>query len=93
MVKRKTGPVVAGLELTLDALDLADVDKALIALARGLAAAVDADPCPVCGAGQNAALWREYRAALQALTEAGSGDADDDTRDFLIKIQTPRVRP
>jgi len=48
-----------------------------------LAAAVDAAP-------ENAALWREYRAAVTVLMEAGAdGDADDDTKAFLLAIRTP----
>jgi len=65
---------------------LGEGDEALMALARGLAAAVDAAP-------ENAALWREYRAAVVALSEAGAdGDADDDTQAFLLSIRTP-MRP
>lgn len=83
----------AGLERTLRALkpNLTPQHEALVALARTLATAVDSDPCADCGAGQNAALWKEYRAALMALTEAGTGDdVDDDTKDWLVKISTPR---
>lgn len=54
-----------------------------MALARGLAAAVDAAP-------ENAALWREYRAAVTTLTEVGADhDVDDDTQAFLLRIRTP----
>lgn len=78
-----------GLERTIKALQaagrLADEDQALLALSRGLAAAVDADP-------ENAALWREYRAALVALSSAGSDNVDDDTRDFILSIRTPQIR-
>ena len=59
-------------------------DEALVALARGLAAAVDADPA-------NAALWREYRAAVTALSLAGADKVDDDTAEFLLSIRTPRA--
>lgn len=79
---------VAGLERTIKALDgagrLADFDQALLALARSLAAAVDAEP-------ENAALAREYRAALVALSSAGADNIDDDARDFLLTIRTPRA--
>lgn len=88
MPARKALTNVAGLERTIKALRarLNEGDEALMALARGLAAAVDAAP-------ENAALWREYRAAVAALTEAGAdGDADDDTQDFLLSIRTP-LRP
>jgi len=82
------GPNLRGLNRTIRALKpkLSADDEALIALARGLAAAVDTDPA-------NAALWREYRAAVAALTQAGAtGDLDDDTRSFLVSIATPPVR-
>lgn len=82
---RKATSNVAGLERTIKAVQgrLVDADEALIALARGLAAAVDAAP-------ENAALWREYRAAVAALAEAAvAGDVDDDTKDFLLTIRTP----
>jgi hypothetical protein len=75
------------LERTLKALltagRMSDEAEALVALARGLAAAVDQDP-------GNAALWREYRAAVTAVGEIGAGDdVDDDTADFLLSIRTP----
>jgi hypothetical protein len=82
---RKAGSNAVGLERTLKALAgrLDGEDEAVVALARGLAAAVDADPA-------NAALWREYRAAVTALAEAAvSDETDDDTRDFLLTIRTP----
>lgn len=71
-----------GLEITLDAMNLEPVDEALIAIATGLAEAVDADP-------KNAALWREFRAAVTELRKAGAGDVDDDTSQFLVSIRTP----
>jgi hypothetical protein len=81
---------VEGLERTLQALrnanGLLEVDEALVALAQGLAAAVDADPA-------NAALWREYRAALTTLRDAGSAAVDEDTASFFVSIRTPAVRP
>ena len=77
-----------GLERTIKALDAAgrldDTDQALLALARSLAAAVDAEP-------ENAALAREYRAALVALSAAGADNIDDDTRQFLLTVRTPRT--
>lgn len=85
MPRRKAGTIADGLERTIKALAsrLDDEDEALVALARGLAAAVDADL-------GNAALWRELRAALSALTQAGAaGDVDDDTREFLLTVRTP----
>lgn len=78
----------AGLEKTLKALRsegrLDDNHAALVAMAKGLAQAVDSEP-------DNAALWREYRAVLVALSNAGSDNIDDDTRDFLLRIRTPRA--
>jgi hypothetical protein len=76
----------AGLEKTLNAMGdrLGDEDQALVALTRCLAVALDAEP-------ENASLAREYRQALVALAGAGSGNIDDDTRDFLLTIRTPRT--
>jgi hypothetical protein len=34
-------------------------------------------------------LWREYRAAVQSLMEAGADGVDDDSASFLVSIQTP----
>jgi len=77
----------AGLERTLKALKsrLPDEADALIAAARGLANAVDTEPA-------NASLWREYRASIAALIEAGANDdPDDDTAAFFGSIRTPSV--
>ena len=85
MPARKATSNVAGLERTIKAMKarLEEDDEALVALARGLAAAVDAEP-------GNAALWREYRAAVMALSQAGAdGDIDDDTKAFMFTIRTP----
>jgi site-specific recombinase len=81
---RKATSNMAGLERTIRAMKarLDEADEALVALARGLAAAVDADP-------GNAALWREYRAAVTALSEVGTDDIDDDTQAFLLTLRTP----
>ena len=86
MPRRRAGTNAQGLERTLKALGdrLDEDDEALVALARGLAAAVDADPA-------NAALWREYRAAVTALSLAGADKVDDDTAEFLLSIRTPRA--
>lgn len=79
----------AGLEKTLKALTTAgrleDADQALVALTRSLAAALDAEP-------ENAALAREYRAALSSLATVGMEQVDDDTRSFWLAVRTP-VRP
>lgn len=89
MVTRKVSNAT-GLEKTLKALTsagrLEDADQALVALARCLATAVDAEP-------ENAALAREYRAALATLLASGSDNIDDDARDFLLEIRTPGLRP
>jgi hypothetical protein len=60
---------------------LGDADDAFVMMAQGLAAAVDAEP-------ENAALWREYRAALTTLIATGSGTGDDDTQSFLVAVST-----
>lgn len=76
-----------GLERTLKAIDarLDESHAALVALARGLAGAVDAEP-------GNAALWREYRAAVTTLGQVAGGEVDDDTAAFLVAIRTPALR-
>lgn len=83
-----------GLARTLEAMradgKLEPGDDALVALAESLAEAVDADRCSDCTApGQNATLWREYRAAIAALMEAGArGGSDDDAAEFFLAVQT-----
>lgn len=68
-----------------------DTDAAVVALAESLAEAVDADRCHGCATrGQTAALWKEYRAALVALSEVGSDDLPDDEQAFRIEIRTPQ---
>jgi hypothetical protein len=77
--------VSSGLESTLAALDgaLGPEDEALVELARGLAAAVEADP-------SIGALWKEYRAAVTQLREAASGaGGDDDTAEFYDAVRAP----
>lgn len=80
---------ITAINRTLKALDdegtLVVVPDALVELCRSLARAVDAEP-------GNAALFREYRAALDDLRETASASVDDDTADFRISIQTPRGR-
>lgn len=86
----RAGPNLRGLNRTVKALELTEADQALLALARALAKAVDVDPCGDCGAIQTAALWKEYRATVLALLEAGTpDDADDETTAFRLTIQTP----
>lgn len=58
-------------------------DEALVTLARRLAVACDAAP-------GNAALWREYRAAVASLQEVGANDVDpDDAGQFAAEVQSP----
>lgn len=64
---------------------LAEVPEALVELCRSLARAVDSEP-------GNAALFREYRQALDDLRDAASAAPDDDAAEFRISIQTPRGR-
>lgn len=83
------GPQRRAVERTLRMLKgegtLDRIPDALVELCRGVADACDCEP-------GNAALWREFRAALDDLREAAAGAPDDDTADFLISIQTPRGR-
>lgn len=84
--------IAEAVDTTIAALGerLTDEHQALVAMARSLAKAVDADPCGECGAAQNAALWKEMRATITTLTEVGADDLDDDTAQWRISIQTPR---
>ncbi len=79
--------VKAGLARFLKSLeesgDIVLVDAALVSMAKGLAASVDAEPA-------NAALWREMRATLTDLREQAAGGVDDDTQSFLFSVRTPR---
>ncbi len=75
---------------TIDALRLAgrleQVDAATVAVAEGLAAAVDADPT-------NASLWRELRAAVETLRGVGAdSNTDDAFAQALASIMRPEVR-
>lgn len=91
MTAARTTTNAAGLAKTLRALKprLGPEDEALVALARTLAAAVDADPCPDCGAGRTAALWKEYRAAVVALRAVVADAPDAAAAGFLGSVQTP----
>ncbi|MGH7358527.1 MAG: hypothetical protein ACREJR_06925, partial [Candidatus Rokuibacteriota bacterium] len=76
---------------TLKALEQAgrldDESEAVVAMARGLAAAVDQDP-------GNPALWRELRQTLMSVAALGADRGpDDDTAAWLATIQAPGVRP
>ena len=68
------------------ALTIEPEHESLVAMVLGLATSVDNEP-------SNAALWREFRAAVTTLREATSNNADDDTTSFLLSIKTPRVSP
>jgi hypothetical protein len=73
----------AALEASLTALGgLTDRHGALVAAARSLAVAVDAEQ-------GNASLWREYRAALAVLLEVGLGVDDVDSVEFAASVRTP----
>ncbi len=84
--------IADAIETTIAALGerLTDEHGALVALARSLAKAVDADPCADCGAATTAALWKEMRATITALSEVGADDLDDDTVAFRWSVQVPR---
>lgn len=87
--------VLAGEDIDVEVDDIADARRrrfiglsgegfttpaeALVALTEGLAAAIESDP-------DNAALWREYRAALATLM-AFEGDGDDETKRFLLEVR------
>ena len=58
---------------------LKDVDSAHLAIVEGMAAAVEDDPT-------NAALWKEYRAAVSALVEVS---ADDDSAPVVALVGLP----
>jgi len=75
---------------TVDALRAAgrleNVDAATVAVAEGLAAAVDADPT-------NASLWRELRAAVETLRGVGAESSTDDAfAQAIASIMRPEVR-
>ena len=70
-----------------DAGRIEPVDEALVVMAAGIAAAVDADP-------GNASLWREYRAVELRLREiGGADDASDDFSRALAGLQTAVFDP
>jgi hypothetical protein len=58
-----------------------------VALARGLAARIDADPSV------GAEVWREYRFALKALREVtGDSDVDESIADLIARLGGTDVR-
>lgn len=81
---------VESLAITIEALAqlgrLEDIDAATVAVAQGLAAAVDADPT-------NASLWREFRAAVETLRGVGAESSNDDAfAQAIAAIMRPEVR-
>ena len=78
------------LERTLGRLRLGDEHAALVQVARGLASTLDHGGCAECGSpSQNAALWREYRAAVASLTEVDVGSDDDEADEFTSAVSAP----
>jgi hypothetical protein len=77
---------VAAVKQMVKSLVIEPGHESLVAMALGLGQSVDGDP-------KNAALWREFRAAVTTLREATKPDSDDDSRTFLLSIKTPRVLP
>ena len=63
---------------------LADTHEALVQAASSLAQAVDLDP-------GNAALWREYRAVVNTLTEIGADDGGqaDEVQLIIAALRGP----
>jgi len=83
VVKRNAAGLARSLKAMADRLG--PEHEALVAAARGLAEAVDTDPA-------NASLWREYRAAIADLIEAGgTGGPSDEAAAFLGIIRTPAM--
>jgi len=75
--------LTAGLEATLEALELGPEHEALIAYCRVLADHIDNDK-------DDAALWREYRPALMALLAFGESESDGQAA--LIELVRPPIR-
>lgn len=71
---------MAAVEAFVGTLEPEQRDEPLIAMATGLALAVDAEP-------GNAALWRELRVAVQGLREAAERGTDDDAA-FRDELRT-----
>lgn len=78
----------AAAEVTVAALRASgaveEPQEALVALVLGLASAVDKEP-------GNAALWREYRAAVQQLEGVGSGGVDDGYATLTLEVRGTKV--
>lgn len=83
-----TPVVTAGLIQTLETLGdrIQPEHEVLVATAQALAAAVDADP-------GNAALWREFRAAVSTLYQVtGDGGSGDEFASIFERIRVPGMR-
>lgn len=65
---------------------LDETHAALLAIAEGMAAAIDAGDADT----NTAALWKEYRAAVVALVEVGADDTDS-TAEAVIELLRPAL--
>jgi hypothetical protein len=74
---------VAGLQRSLDALRLGNEHAALVAYCEGLAAQIDLTP-------EVAALWREYRPALEHLLALG--EVLNDAQNVVLELVSTPVR-
>lgn len=82
MTDQVLGQEAACLRMVNDLMErdvLRDVHAAMVESAVGLARAVDVDP-------HNAALWREYRAAVRDLKELADDDGSDELQDLYARI-------
>lgn len=81
---------LAALRRTVRALKrggrLTDEHAALLAIAEGMAAAIDAGDAET----NTAALWKEYRAAVVVLVEVGADDTDS-TAEAVIELLRPAL--
>ena len=66
---------------------LEDIDTAEVQVARGMARAIHDTE------GQNAALWREYRAALRALKDLHGASPDGQLDRLLAELSGPLGDP
>lgn len=82
--RRPTGRQYRAARKMIAALEVKPEHEAFVAMVLGLASAVDSDT-------DNAALWRELRAAVTTLREATENNSDDDSTTFLFSLKTPRV--
>lgn len=82
LATRLTGALETAIAALADAGTIDDTDAAAVEVARCMAVAVTLDPT-------NAALWREYRAAVAALMEAGADGSDDSVETFRLSLTLP----